>query len=100
MHTSPARHQAVLEPPRFGEFLRERRLITDGQWLAALAAHWSEWSTRHARIGQTLVEQGVLTRDVIEAEARAYHDELSVVELEGAGWEARAERDPAPRPMA
>jgi hypothetical protein len=70
---------AVLETLRFGEFLRERQLITDEQWLAALAAHWSE---RRAPIGQTLVDQGVLTRDVIEAEARAYHDDLSVVELD------------------
>jgi hypothetical protein len=81
MHASPPRPSspALLEPLRFGEFLRERQLITDEQWLAALAAHWSD---RGRRIGQTLVAQGVLSIEVIEAEARTYHDDLSVVELD------------------
>ncbi|MCE9576235.1 MAG: hypothetical protein K8W52_24005 [Deltaproteobacteria bacterium] len=80
---------AVLEPLRFGEFLRERHLITDEQWLAALATHWSE---RRTRIGQTLVDQGVLSQDVIDAEARAYHDDIAVVELAIAEPDTRVTR--------
>lgn len=73
--------QAVLEPLRFGEYLRERNLITDEQLLAALASHWSE---RRMTIGRTLVAQGILPLELVEAEARAYHHELDVVEIEGA----------------
>ncbi len=118
MHLAPIRPSlpAVLEPLRFGEFLRERRLITDEQWLAALAAHWSAaGSEQRARIGEILVAQGVLSRDVIESEARAYHDDLSVVELavtepdtretrvveiEWEGADRRARLREARRPMA
>jgi hypothetical protein len=70
---------AILEPLRFGEFLRERNLITDDQLLSALAAHWSE---RRWTIGRTLVEQGILPLDLVEAEARAYHHGLDVVEIQ------------------
>ena len=70
---------ATLEPVRFGEFLRDRALITEEQWLAALAAHWSDRSRRS--IGQTIVERGFLPREVVEAEARTFHDELDVVEV-------------------
>jgi hypothetical protein len=71
-------HHAVLEPVRFGEYLRERNLITDEQLLAALAEHWSD---RRFTIGRTLVEQGILPFDLVEAEARAYHDDLDIVEV-------------------
>jgi hypothetical protein len=70
---------AILVPLRFGEFLRERHLITDEQLLAALAVHWSE---RRAPIGRTLVDQGVLPLEIVEAEARAFHDDLDVVEVD------------------
>lgn len=70
---------ATLEPVRFGEFLRDRNLITDEQWLAALAEHWS--APKRQRIGATIVENGFLPVDVVEAEARAFHDELDVVEV-------------------
>jgi hypothetical protein len=69
---------AILEPLRFGEYLRERNLITDEQLLAALAEHWSD---RRFTIGRTLVEQGILPIELVEAEARAYHDDLDVVEV-------------------
>lgn len=75
----PAGPAAILEPLRFGEYLRERNLITDEQLLAALGSHWSE---RRWSIGRTLVEQGILPLDLVEAEARAYHDDLEVVEIE------------------
>ena len=68
----------TLEPVRFGEFLRDRHLISDEQWLAALAWHWSE---RALRIGETIVLYGFLPGDVVEAEARAFHDDLDVVEV-------------------
>src|SRR5439155_14272005 len=48
---------ATLEPVRFGEFLRDREMITDEQWLAALADHWS--AERRTRIGSTIVAHGV-----------------------------------------
>lgn len=77
--SSTLRAPATLEPVRFGEFLRDRNLITDEQWLAALAAHWS--APKRRRIGIIIVENGYLAADVVEAEARAFHDELDVVEI-------------------
>lgn len=70
---------ATLEPVRFGEFLRDRNLISDEQWLAALADHWS---TPHRTIGATIVDNGFLPIEVVEAEARTFHDDLDVVEVE------------------
>ena len=73
---------ATLEPVRFGEFLRDRNLISDEQWLAALADHWSEpLLGRRRLIGTTIIENGYLPADVVEAEARAFHDDLDVVEV-------------------
>ena len=69
---------ATLEPVRFGEFLRDRNLISDEQWLAALADHWS--SPKRRRIGTTIIENGFLPAEIVEAEARLFHDELEVVE--------------------
>jgi hypothetical protein len=68
----------TLEPVRFGEFLRERSLISEEQWLAALACHWSN---RSLRIGDCIVEQGYLPRTVVESEARVFHDDLDVIEI-------------------
>jgi hypothetical protein len=85
---------ATLEPVRFGEFLRDRNLISDEQWLAALAAHWS--APRRRRIGTTIVEAGFLPVEVVEAEARAYHDDIEVIEVIEAT--PRSERDTAPMP--
>ena len=75
---------ATLEPVRFGEFLRDRNLISDEQWLAALAQHWSEplVGRKKRLIGTTIVENGYLPVEVVEAEARAFHDDLQVVEVE------------------
>jgi hypothetical protein len=70
---------ATLEPLRVGEFLRERNLISDEQWLAALAAHWS--APQRSKIGATIVAAGYLPREVVEAEARAFHDDLEVIEV-------------------
>lgn len=73
-------HQlATLEPVRFGEFLRDRHLISDEQWLAALADHWS--ATTRRKIGATIVERGFLPAEIVEAEARAFHDDLDVIEI-------------------
>jgi hypothetical protein len=79
MHATPL---ATLEPVRFGEFLLHRNLISDEQWLAALAQHWSAaMGGRRALIGTTIVEHGFLAREVVEAEARVFHDEIEVVEV-------------------
>jgi hypothetical protein len=73
---------ATLEPVRFGEFLLARNLISDEQWLAALAIHWSAAAVgKRSRIGSTIVEHGFLAREVVEREARAFHDEIDVVEV-------------------
>jgi hypothetical protein len=70
---------ATLEPVRFGEFLRDRALITEEQWLAALAEHWSAPIRRP--IGATIVARGFLSTEIVEAEARVFHDDLDVVEV-------------------
>jgi hypothetical protein len=70
---------ATLEPVRFGEFLRDRQLISDEQWLAALAEHWSR--PYQSRIGDTIVKNGFLPAATVEAEARVFHDDLDVVEV-------------------
>ncbi len=70
---------ATLEPVRFGEFLRDRSLISDEQWIAALALHWS--ASHRRRIGDTIVAAGFLAAEVVESEARAFHDDLEVVEV-------------------
>lgn len=69
---------AVPEQVRFGEFLLQRARITDEQWLAALADHWSAPIRR--TIGATIVARGYLTAEVVEAEARVFHS-LAVVEV-------------------
>lgn len=75
------RPAATLEPVRFGEFLLHRRLITDEQWLCALAEHWSAEGARKMPIGSTIVANGFLARDVVEREARAFHEDIDVVEV-------------------
>lgn len=68
---------AMLQPVRFGEFLRDQALITDEQWLAALATHWSE---RTGSIGRAIAAHGFLAPSEIERLAAAFHD-LDVVEV-------------------
>jgi hypothetical protein len=78
------RADAALVTVRFGEFLRERQLIDDEQWLAALAFHWSALLTTprpRRRFGDILVELGVLASDVVEHAAEVFHDGLDVVEV-------------------
>lgn len=75
------RSPATLEPVRFAEFLLLRHRISDEQWLAALAEHWSASASRRRRIGHTIAAHGFLAPDVIEAEARVFHDEIEVVEV-------------------
>ena len=84
---------ATLEPVRFGEFLLLRNLISDEQWLAALAEHWSATGSARRPIGLTIVANGFLATDVVEREARAFHDEIEVVEVI-----PRSERVTAPIP--
>lgn len=85
---------ATLEPVRFGEFLRDRALISEEQWLAALAAHWS--ASQRRRIGDTVIAEGFLAREVVEREARAFHDDLEIVEVEHEL--ARSEKTTMPLP--
>jgi hypothetical protein len=73
---------AVLETVRFGEYLRDQLLLSEEQWLAALAAHWSAEPRR--RIGETVVDLGFLSHDSIERAATEFHDGLDIVEVAGA----------------
>jgi hypothetical protein len=73
-NTSP-----TLVTVRFGEFLREKNLISDEQWLAALATHWSE--TPRRRLGDALVELDIMDSHAVEAAADVFHDGLDVVEV-------------------
>lgn len=72
---------ATLEPVRFGEFLLLRNLINDEQWLCALADHWSAVGSRKLPIGSTIVARGFLAREIVEREARAFHEDIEVVEV-------------------
>lgn len=72
---------ATLEPVRFGEFLLLRNLISDEQWLAALAEHWSATASSRRPIGKTIVAHGFLAKEIVEREARAFHDDIEVVEV-------------------
>lgn len=72
--------RAHLVAVRFGEYLRDCALITDEQWLAALATHWSEEPRR--RIGDIVVAQGYLPADIVERAASEFHDGLDVVEVD------------------
>ena len=93
-----ARPLATLEPVRFGEFLLARHQITDEQWLAALAEHWSRAITgKYERIGNTIVSRGFLARETVEAEARAFH-EIEVIEI--AEDAPRSERVTAEMPVS
>lgn len=83
------RAPATLEPVRFGEFLRDRNLISEEQWLAALADHWSAGG--RLRIGEAIVARGYLTSAEVEAEARIFHDDLDVIEVAPPG----AQRTPS-----
>lgn len=84
---------ATLEPVRFGEFLLLRNLISDEQWLAALAEHWSASGAQRQPIGSTIVSNGFLAREVVEREARVFHDDIDVVEVV-----PRSERNTVPLP--
>jgi hypothetical protein len=67
----------LLEPIRFGEFLREKNAITDEQLLDALADHWAHGG----RLGATIARRGFLSVDEIERLADEYHL-LQVVEVD------------------
>lgn len=84
---------ATLEPVRFGEFLLLRNLISDEQWLAALAEHWSASGEERRPIGSTIVANGFLAREIVEREARVFHDDIDVVEVV-----PRSERNTVPLP--
>jgi len=86
---------ATLEPVRFGEFLLLRNLISDEQWLAALADHWSAASAARRSIGTTIVSKGFLAPEIVERAAREFHDEIDVVEIV-----PRSERNTMPLPPA
>lgn len=70
---------AVLETVRFGEFLRDQMLLSEEQWLAALACHWSVEPRR--RFGEIVVALGYLPAEIVERAAAEFHDGLDVIEV-------------------
>jgi len=66
----------TLETLRFGEYLRERKAITDGEWLDAVADHLAHGG----RFGQAVSRRGILPVEEVERLAAEYHG-LRVVEV-------------------
>lgn len=64
-----ASHGHTLEPIRFGEFLLERKVISDGEYLDALADHFANGG----RFGMALSRRGILPTDRVEELAAEYH---------------------------
>ncbi len=67
---------ATLETIRFGEYLLERRAITDGEYLDAVADHYANGG----RFGLALCRRGIMSADQVERFAAEYHA-LRVVEV-------------------
>ena len=65
-----------LERIRFGEFLLEKKLLSDEQLIAALAEHWSNGG----KIGTAISRAGFLPPEEIERQAALYHG-LDVIEI-------------------
>ncbi|HEU5061382.1 MAG TPA: hypothetical protein VFU21_32880 [Kofleriaceae bacterium] len=65
-----------LERIRFGEFLLEKKLLSDEQLIAALAEHWSNGG----KIGAAISRAGFLPPEEIERQAALYHG-LDVIEI-------------------
>ncbi len=63
-----------LTPLRFGDFLVERKLISEGELLDALAEHWMSGR----RIGESIARKGYLASAEVEKLAREY-ESLSTV---------------------
>jgi len=66
----------TLEPIRFGEYLLERKAITDGEYLDALADHLANGG----RFGEAVRRRGILSLEEVERLAADYHA-LRVVEV-------------------
>ena len=66
----------TLEPIRFGEYLLERKVISDGEYLDALADHFANGG----RFGIALARRGIMSTDTVERFAAEYHA-LRVVEV-------------------
>jgi len=66
----------VLISVRFGEFLCQRKRISEEQLVGALADHWSNGG----RIGAAICRLGFLEHAEIESEAKAFHS-LDTVEV-------------------
>ena len=63
-----------LQPFRFGEFLVERKVISEGELLDALAEHWMSGR----RLGDALAHRGYLPSSEIERLAREYENLTTV----------------------
>jgi hypothetical protein len=59
---------------RFGDFLVERKIISEGELLDALAEHWMSGR----RIGESIARKGYLPAHEVERLAREY-ESLSTV---------------------
>lgn len=70
------RNALELQPIRFGEYLFEKKALTDEQLLDALADHWSNGG----RLGTAISRRGHMTAEQIERYAADYHG-LNVIEI-------------------
>jgi len=60
---------SALRPIRFGEYLVERKQITEGALLDALADHWMQG----CRLGESVVRRGYLPPEEVERLAAEFH---------------------------
>jgi hypothetical protein len=65
---------ARLVPVQFGDFLVERKVLTEAQLLDALADHW----VSGRKIGESIVAKGFVSAERV-AELQAEFDNLSTV---------------------
>lgn len=71
-----------LEVIRFGDFLRDKRLVSDEQLLSALAHHWAaQVQGQRTRLGESLVACGILSREIVASQLLQFCD-TSIVDVE------------------
>ncbi|MEO6953525.1 MAG: hypothetical protein ABI321_17110 [Polyangia bacterium] len=62
--------QKALQPIRFGDFLVERKLISERQLLDALAEHWMSG----CRIGESVTRRGYVAKSEVERLASEFQN--------------------------
>jgi hypothetical protein len=65
-----ASSSTALQPVRFGEFLVERNVISEGALLDSLADHW----VQGCRLGESVARRGYLPSDEVERLAAEFQN--------------------------